>query len=195
MEASPSLLHSSHRQQSPFWFHLPLLSKLCARVLSHAPLFCDLMNCNLPRSCAHGIFREKYSSGLSFPPPGDLPDPGIESMSLVHGFLTTELPGKLWYKLQFTLFWGVSLSSRSISFPFWRMLSNRDKGVLQTSMTHLGNYWILDEFWLPCLPWTAHKSQEAPFFIHFLRNIFMDQKRTLLNISYKWILVTIISVI
>ena len=29
-----------------------------------------------------GFSKQEYWSGLSFPPPGDLPDPGIESMSL-----------------------------------------------------------------------------------------------------------------
>ena len=28
------------------------------------------------------VFRQEYWSGLPFPPPGDLPDPGIESASL-----------------------------------------------------------------------------------------------------------------
>ena len=45
--------------------------------------------------------RQGYCSGLSFPPPGNLPDPGIEPASLappalVGGFFTTEAPGKLW---------------------------------------------------------------------------------------------------
>ena len=38
--------------------------------------------------------RQEYWSGLSFPPPGDLPNPGIEPLSLVSpalvgGFFTT----------------------------------------------------------------------------------------------------------
>ncbi|ELR46456.1 hypothetical protein M91_05097, partial [Bos mutus] len=38
--------------------------------------------------------RQEYWSGLPFPPPGDLPNPGIEPMSLVSpalasGFFTT----------------------------------------------------------------------------------------------------------
>ena len=42
-----------------------------------------------------GFFRQEYWHGLSFPTPGDLPDPGIEPMSpaslspiLVEGFFT-----------------------------------------------------------------------------------------------------------
>ena len=43
--------------------------------------------------------RQEYWSGLPFPPPGDLPDPGIEpgspvSPALAGRFFTTEPPGK-----------------------------------------------------------------------------------------------------
>jgi len=42
-----------------------------------------------------GYFRQEYWKGLSFPPPGDLPDPGIEPMTpaspaLGGRFFTTE---------------------------------------------------------------------------------------------------------
>ena len=45
-----------------------------------------------------GFFRQEYWSGLPFPPPRDLPDPGIESASLVFpeliGRLFTTVPPK-----------------------------------------------------------------------------------------------------
>ena len=45
-----------------------------------------------------GFSRQEYWSELSFPPPGDLPNPGIEPESmfpiLAGGFLTTSEPGK-----------------------------------------------------------------------------------------------------
>ena len=43
-----------------------------------------------------GFPRQVYWSGLPFPSPGDLPDPGIEpeSPGLAGGFYTTEPPGK-----------------------------------------------------------------------------------------------------
>ena len=43
-----------------------------------------------------GFFKEKYWSGLPFPPPEDLSNPGIEpaSPALASGFFTTEPPGK-----------------------------------------------------------------------------------------------------
>ena len=46
-----------------------------------------------------GFFRQEHWSGLPFPPPGDLSDPGIRSESpmtpaLAGGFFTTEVPGE-----------------------------------------------------------------------------------------------------
>ena len=53
--------------------------------------------CQTPLSM--GFSRQEYWSGLSFPPSGDLPNPGIEpvssmSLALAGRFFTTELPGK-----------------------------------------------------------------------------------------------------
>ena len=44
-----------------------------------------------------GFFRQEYWSGLPFPSPGDLPNPGIEptSPTLAGRFFTAEPPGKL----------------------------------------------------------------------------------------------------
>ena len=46
-----------------------------------------------------GFPRQEYCSELPFPPPGDLPNPGIKptspaSLALADGFSTTEPPGK-----------------------------------------------------------------------------------------------------
>jgi len=48
--------------------------------------------------------RQEYCSGLPFPSPGELPDPGIKPMSpvspaLAGRFFTTEPPGKPSYKV------------------------------------------------------------------------------------------------
>ena len=42
------------------------------------PTLCDPMECSPPGSLLMGLSRQEYWSGLSFPPPGNLPDPGIE---------------------------------------------------------------------------------------------------------------------
>ena len=52
------------------------------------------ITCQAPLSM--GFSRQVYWSGLPFPPPGDLPDPGSKPVSpaLTGGFFTTELRGK-----------------------------------------------------------------------------------------------------
>ena len=47
-------------------------------------------------SLSIGFPRQEYWSGLPFPPPGDLPDPGIKptSPTLAGEFFTSEPPGK-----------------------------------------------------------------------------------------------------
>ena len=44
---------------------------------------CDPMNCSPQAPLSIGFSRQEYWSGLPFPTLGDLPDPGIEPMSLV----------------------------------------------------------------------------------------------------------------
>ena len=58
--------------------------------------FCNPMDCSPPGSSVHGIFQARYWSGLPFPSPGDLPNPGIEpgSPALEADTLTSEPPGK-----------------------------------------------------------------------------------------------------
>ena len=57
------------------------------------------MDCSPPGSSLTGLSGQEYWSGLPFPSPGELPDPGIKPMfsvfpTLVGGFFTTEPPGK-----------------------------------------------------------------------------------------------------
>ena len=42
---------------------------------------CDPMNYSLRDSSIHGICKQENWSGLPFPSPGDLPNPGIEPVS------------------------------------------------------------------------------------------------------------------
>ena len=60
---------------------------------------CNPMDCSPPGSSVHGIFQARILEWVLFPPPGVLPDPGIEpkspeSTALAGGFFTTEPPGK-----------------------------------------------------------------------------------------------------
>ena len=70
-----------------------------AQLLSCVLLFATSWTgaCQAPLSMAFS--RQEYWGGLPFPPPGDLPDTGVESESLASpalagGFLTNEPPGK-----------------------------------------------------------------------------------------------------
>ena len=63
------------------------------------PTLCNPMHCSSPGSSVQGAFqlsRQEYCSGLPFPTPGDLPDPGIELvfLALASGFfLPLKPPG------------------------------------------------------------------------------------------------------
>ena len=62
---------------------------------------CDPMDCSPSGSSVHGFSRQEYWSGLPFPSPGDLPDPGIKPMSptLQADSLPSEPPGKSMYHI------------------------------------------------------------------------------------------------
>ena len=83
-------IHSAHPSSS-------LDLSLCACVLSCSVMPDSLLPCQAPLSM--GFFRSEYCSELPFPPPGDLPNPGIEptspiSPALAAKFFITEPSGK-----------------------------------------------------------------------------------------------------
>ena len=56
---------------------------ICVESLQSCLTLCDPMDCSPPgSSLSMGFSRQEYWSGLSFPPLGDLPNPGTEPMSL-----------------------------------------------------------------------------------------------------------------
>ena len=71
---------------------------LCVCLVAQSYLtLCDPMDCIACQApLSMGFSRPEYWSGLPCPPPGDLPDPGIETRSaaLQADFLQTEPPGK-----------------------------------------------------------------------------------------------------
>ena len=67
-------------------------AKLC-------PTLCDPWTAALQVPLSMRFCRQEYWRGLPFPPPEDLPDPGIDATSTVSPvlageFFTTESPGK-----------------------------------------------------------------------------------------------------
>ena len=72
--------------------------------LSHVRLFVTLWTVALQAPLSIGFSRQEYWSGLPCPSPGDLPDPGIEPVSLTSpalagGFFTTRTTWEAPYKL------------------------------------------------------------------------------------------------
>ena len=64
-------------------------------MLSHVRLFVTAWTVAHRAPLSMGFSRQDYWSGLPFPSPGDLPDPGIEPTSPLAGrFFTAEPPGK-----------------------------------------------------------------------------------------------------
>ena len=95
---------------------------LCVLVAQSCPILFDPMNYSPPSSSVHGSPRQEFLSGMPFPSPRDLPDPGIESRSpeLQAGSLPSKLPGKL----KNPIFWANSLSAdvdgpRILHFGKW----------------------------------------------------------------------------
>ena len=75
--------------------------EMCVCVCMH-PCHSFMSNSVIPQTVAHqaplskGFPRQEYWSGLPFPAPGELPDPGIKFMSpaLQADSLPSESPGK-----------------------------------------------------------------------------------------------------
>ena len=76
-----------------------LCSMVCCLVAQLCPDSVNLWTVALQVPLSVGFPRHEYRSGLPLPSPGDLPDPGIETVSLAYPalagrFFTSESPGK-----------------------------------------------------------------------------------------------------
>ena len=102
-------------------------------MLSHVQLFATPWTVADQAPLSMGFPRQEYWSGLPFPSPGDLPDPGIEptSPALGGGFFTTEPLGKP----------QVFFSHLSYcKFPSWLLGSAATLSSLQSSL-HPATEW------------------------------------------------------
>ena len=81
---------------------------MCAKSLQSSPTLATQLTVARQAPPSTGFSRQEYWHGLPCPSPGDLPKPGIESVSfmspaLAGGFFTTEPPGKpLFSSVQFS---------------------------------------------------------------------------------------------
>ena len=90
---------------------------------------------SLPGSSVHGMLQARNWSGLSCPPPGDLPDPGIELQSLTSPALAGDMggvmahavpPGKTPLKVCL-MFSPPTLPSASVVCARWVLVQKKEK--------------------------------------------------------------------
>ena len=92
---------NSHPKVFPNFYRNRIFSSSSAcSVAQSCPTLCHPVDCSPPGSSVLGFPRQEYWSGLPFPAPGDLPDPGTEATSLASpafagGFFTIVPPGNL----------------------------------------------------------------------------------------------------
>ena len=63
---------------------------MSVKLFSHVPLFSTSRTVAYQAPPSMGFSRLEYWRGLPFPPPGDIPDPGTEPMSLMSPALAGE---------------------------------------------------------------------------------------------------------
>ena len=90
------------------------------KLLSRVWLFATLWTVAYQASLSMGCSRQEYWSGLPFPSPGNLPDPGIKSgfPVLQADTLPSEPPGKHWLKQIPECKWDTLPSSANWIFSF-----------------------------------------------------------------------------
>ena len=82
---------------------------VCSQFFSYLWLFVTMWNIDHQFPLSMRFSRQEYWGRLPFPPPGNLPDPGIKhkfpaSFALAIGFFTTESHGKLSFQLLWVYF-------------------------------------------------------------------------------------------
>ena len=147
-------------------------SSLCAKSLQSC-LFVTLWTRQAPLSM--GFSRQEYWSGLPCPPPGDLPDPSMEPVSLT----SPALVGRLfitsttwaWVQMLNCFFCQISWVT-DVSFPHRKFILNLDSMQKILSGPNTVLYLSTDISWLKELPnaclevavliWTHHNSTSIP---------------------------------
>ena len=89
LRSPPDLLVTEELKQTFLWVNkLKLWSAWVLSCFSHVQLFATLWTVAPQGLLSMRFSRREYWRGLLFPPPGDLPDPGIQPTSLISPALT-----------------------------------------------------------------------------------------------------------
>ena len=147
---------------------------LCTHSLSHVWL-CDPMD-----YLSMEFFRQEYWSRLPFPPPGDLPDPGIEpgspeSPSLASEFFTTEPLGSPTYHMPPSKYIRNTYTERKDKSDIWEWKTSiAESNTTSTCLSLVSSTTIyLTSLLLPYLPsWIFSNKSNTVYFraliIHLL---------------------------
>ena len=117
---------------------------------SHVLFFATLWTVALQTPLSMGFSRKEYWSGLPCPPPGDLPDPGMEPVSLkspalMGGFFTAstlQSPNNIWRGASFICLFAICLC------PLVRWLFHIFGPLLELFVILLLSFRRLCIFWL-----------------------------------------------
>ena len=152
-------------------------------VLSHSVMFQLFATpwtvaCQTPLSME--FFRQEYWSRLPFPPPGDLPDPGIEpwspeSPSLASEFFTTEPLGSPTYHMPPSKYIRNTYTERKDKSDIWEWKTSiAESNTTSTCLSLVSSTTIyLTSLLLPYLPsWISSNTSNTVYFraliIHLL---------------------------
>ena len=96
MEESELLLFVFLFKMSPLYVNvseIDLSTCVHAKLLQSCPTLCDLCTVAHEDPLSMGFFSQEHWSGLPFPSPGDLPNPGIKPAS----FMSPALAGRFFF--------------------------------------------------------------------------------------------------
>ena len=93
---------------------------VCVFVLSYVQLFATSWTVACQALLSMEFSRQEYWSGLSFPTPEDIPNPGIKPVSLVFScigrwFFITVPPGKPHGMLNILIIWGICMTHSNLT--------------------------------------------------------------------------------
>ena len=83
----PTINHKGKEYEKKYIYthtHTYILIHMCVQFLSHVQLFVTPLTATHQAPLSMGFSKQEYWSRVSFPPPGDLPHPGIKPVPL-HG--------------------------------------------------------------------------------------------------------------
>ena len=165
------------------WNHVTFVLWLCRCVLSHVCLFVTPWTVACQAPLPMEFSRQEYWSGLPFPCPGDLPNPGIEPMSLVPpalavGFFTTSAT---WEARPVTGLFiyppGPSMLLQMARFIFFCFFKTEWCSLVNTYHIYFNpfiRWWTLRQFCIVAVLWRLLCSEHGTIGIKSLR---MQQKQ------------------